>query len=207
MPFQNLQPSRLGGMAMGKFADNEWFEIEHCYSCGIAFALTADFQRRRRNDHATFYCPAGHGQHYAGQTEVQKLKQQLDQQERQLGQQARKLESAEQRAATAQRERDTIAKAHRKMRKRVANGVCPCCNRSFENLRQHMQSQHPDFGQEQTLKALRQAFGMTQADLAAEAYVLPSYVSQFENSRPVPAEARARLNWWMESNGGGHGRG
>lgn len=40
------------------------------------------------------------------------------------------------------------------MKNRVANGVCPCCNRHFENLERHMKGQHPDFqpeaGEERT---------------------------------------------------------
>lgn len=31
------------------------------------------------------------------------------------------------------------------MKKRTANGVCPCCTRSFTNLQRHMKSQHPDY--------------------------------------------------------------
>lgn len=30
-------------------------------------------------------------------------------------------------------------------RARFANGVCPCCNRSFENVARHMRTQHPDY--------------------------------------------------------------
>jgi DNA-binding XRE family transcriptional regulator len=79
--------------------------------------------------------------------------------------------------------------------------VCPCCNRSFENLRQHMATQHADFGQERTLKALREAFGMTQADVAEEAGTRMPYVSLFERGKPVPAEARESLTWWLERQG------
>lgn len=32
-----------------------------------------------------------------------------------------------------------------RLKKRIAAGVCPCCNRSFANLREHMAGQHPDF--------------------------------------------------------------
>jgi DNA repair exonuclease SbcCD ATPase subunit len=32
-----------------------------------------------------------------------------------------------------------------KLRNRVGKGVCPCCNRSFENLKRHMVSKHPDY--------------------------------------------------------------
>lgn len=177
---------------MGKFADNVWFETETCCNCGMTFAMPVDFQNRRRDDHKLFYCPAGHGQHYTGKTEAQKLRDEL-------AATSAKLETARERTARVVRERDHIAKAHRKMRVRVMNGVCPCCNRSFENLRQHMQSQHADFGSEKTLKALREAFGMTQADVAGEAYTIPAYVSLYERGKPVPAVARERLDYWLEN--------
>lgn len=28
--------------------------------------------------------------------------------------------------------------------KRIHNGVCPCCNRSFVNLQRHMKTKHPE---------------------------------------------------------------
>jgi hypothetical protein len=32
-----------------------------------------------------------------------------------------------------------------RIKKRVAAGVCPCCNRSFKDLARHMAGQHPDY--------------------------------------------------------------
>jgi chemotaxis response regulator CheB len=32
-----------------------------------------------------------------------------------------------------------------KTKKRVANGVCPCCNRTFKQLARHMKAKHPEF--------------------------------------------------------------
>jgi hypothetical protein len=32
-----------------------------------------------------------------------------------------------------------------KLRKRIKNGVCPCCTRSFTNLRRHLQTKHPEY--------------------------------------------------------------
>lgn len=177
---------------MGKFADNVWFETETCCKCGMAFAMPIDFQARRRDDKDTFYCPAGHGQHYTGKTEEQKLRDALAQRDAALARERGRSQSLKD-------QRDHITKAHRKMRARVMNGVCPCCNRSFANLREHMATQHADFGTEQTFKALRDAFGMTQADVASEAHTLPAYVSMYERGKPVPAVARKRLDWWTEN--------
>ena len=50
------------------------------------------------------------------------------------------------------RQRDAEQRAHSatkgqltRARKRAANGVCPCCHRSFENVARHVAKQHPDF--------------------------------------------------------------
>lgn len=179
---------------MGKFVENNWYEVIHCASCAVGFGLPADFIQRRRDDHARFYCPSGHVNFYGGQTEAQKLASRLARAEASLA-------TAQSQSASLRVERDQVARAHKRMRTRVMNGVCPCCNRSFENLRQHMQTQHAEFGKEQTFKALREAFGMTQAEVAREAGVVPAYISLFENSKPVPGYAADRLTTWAQKQG------
>ena len=32
-----------------------------------------------------------------------------------------------------------------RVKRRVGNGVCPCCNRTFKNLADHMTTKHPDY--------------------------------------------------------------
>tara|TARA_Y100000310_G_scaffold338946_1_gene430083 strand:- start:1163 stop:1354 length:192 start_codon:yes stop_codon:yes gene_type:complete len=34
-----------------------------------------------------------------------------------------------------------------KLKNRAKAGVCPCCNRTFQNLSRHMETKHPDFGE------------------------------------------------------------
>lgn len=180
---------------MARFVEKAWLETVTCCNCGMLFAMTEDFKRRRHDDHETFYCPAGHAQHYTGATEAQKLKRELERKENELT-------AARDRANRAAAERDAAKKAHRKMRERVANGVCPCCNRSFENLRNHMHTQHPEFGKQQTVQALRTAFGMTQQQVADEAGVrTAAYVSNYERGRPVPAHTKQCLDAWADAQG------
>lgn len=52
----------------------EW-HIETCLKCGMLFGVPAAFQRQRKDDRATFYCPNGHGQIYAypAVTDAQRL--------------------------------------------------------------------------------------------------------------------------------------
>lgn len=120
--------------------------VVHCCDCGMAFAMPADYDRRRRNDHKWFWCPAGHEQHFIGETEAEILRRQLEQANRRA---MRLSATADQAAARADHEA-ARARGYKgqltKTKKRVGNGVCPCCNRSFGDLAKHMASKHPDFG-------------------------------------------------------------
>lgn len=176
---------------MTAFAENTWFEVEYCCRCHIAFAVPAEFRKKRLDDRGAFYCPAGHGQHFTGPTEAQKLKTELERK-------ASMLQAAELRAETAEKDRLQVAKAHRKMRERVMNGVCPCCNRTFQNLMSHMRSEHPDFATVQTMLALRTAFAMTQAAVAREAGVDATHVSLYERGLHVAPHVKDRLDDWLD---------
>ena len=168
---------------------------ETCCNCGMQFAMPKDYQDRRRNDRKIFFCPSGHQQHYTGETEAQRLKRDLER-----AQQMR--DAAEARATTADRERQQIAKAHKAMRKRVMNGVCPCCNRTFQNLMQHMKTEHPDFDSKKTLATMRTAFGMSQGAVACEIGVHQAYVSMYELDKPLPDYAKRAIDAWIKKHDG-----
>lgn len=86
-----------------------------------------------------FYCPNGHQQHYS-KSEAQKLREQLETRDREL--RKSKCETLNERNAKLAVEAEK-AKVERKLA-RVKRGVCPCCNRSFNNLQRHMATKHAD---------------------------------------------------------------
>jgi len=178
---------------MSQYVDGIEFVTEECCNCGILFAMTKDFQRRRLNDHKSFCCPSGHSQHYSGQTEGQKLRKQLERKQRQL-------EAESGRASLLEQQRNQLSKSYGKIRERVKNGVCPCCNRTFQNLLNHMRTEHPEFGSHEYLKSLRFAFGLTQQALGDEIGVPSAYISLYERDRPVPQWANTSISEWLESN-------
>jgi len=45
-----------------------------CFNCGVVFWLTSEHQKKLVRCHNAFYCPNGHSQSYAGETDRQKLK-------------------------------------------------------------------------------------------------------------------------------------
>lgn len=110
---------------------------EQCCTCGVVFGLPSDLQERLMNNPSkSFYCPNGHGQHYSKSKE-QRLREEA---ERRLQQKESELANI---AASKIQLEDQLKKEQRKT-KRLTNGLCPCCNRSFHNLQQHMIKQHPD---------------------------------------------------------------
>jgi DNA-binding XRE family transcriptional regulator len=159
-----------------------------CYKCHCIFAIPREMNDRLLKTHDNFFCPAGHAQHYLGLTPEQKLQRELDEKQRQL-------EREEARAARLKTERDQVARAHSRMRVRVMNGVCPCCNRTFQNLMRHMKTEHAG---DLNLANVRQAFGMTQADIAREVGVAAHQVSLYERGKPVSSWARSSLDRWVE---------
>lgn len=120
--------------------------IEECCNCHMMFAMPEDFQRRCRDagPAKTFYCPLGHPQHYRT-SEITRLQGELDRVKRQRDWAETNARAARDQAAAADRSRAAIKGQLTKTKKRVANGVCPCCSRHFVNVERHMKGQHPKF--------------------------------------------------------------
>jgi hypothetical protein len=112
-------------------------EQQDCITCGCVFGVPGGFTEQRRRDKATFYCPNGHSMSYT-ESEADKLRRERDRLAQRLAEKDDTIKDLE------NRRRAALGQVT-KLRKRVGNGVCPCCARSFSNLRNHMQTQHPDF--------------------------------------------------------------
>lgn len=121
------------------------FETIECCQCGVLFAVPREWRRKRLADRERFWCPNGHSQSFCGKTEEQKLKEELEKVERRLAQEQSASAQARSDAEHQRRRYIGMKGAHTKLKNRVAAGVCPCCNRSFGDLRKHMQDKHPDF--------------------------------------------------------------
>lgn len=112
--------------------------------CGMRHAVPAeldDLQDRQHDNGRTqvaIYCPLGHQHERAGEGEAARLE--------------RQLQTERDRAARLAAERDQIQAsltaqkgATTRARKRAAAAVCPCCKRSFVQLRRHMATKHPGY--------------------------------------------------------------
>tara|TARA_A100001201_G_scaffold143757_1_gene147268 strand:- start:18635 stop:19021 length:387 start_codon:yes stop_codon:yes gene_type:complete len=109
------------------------------FTCGHEVAMLSYMVARRREDKAAMWCPyCGVKNYFTGDTEKEKLRKQIDAERR--GRQF-----AEERAKRLDHQRRGEKAAKTRIKNRIANGVCPCCNRTFQNLARHMSSQHPDY--------------------------------------------------------------
>lgn len=128
------------------------FYIEECIECGIQFAITERYQQLRSGDHKLFYCPNRHGQFYPGKSDEEKLKEQLRREklERESAEASKDL--AWVRADKAIRSQ-RASKGHlTRIKNRISEGVCPCCNRQFPNLQSHMKIKHPKYAEKEATK-------------------------------------------------------
>ena len=111
-----------------------------CKGCGIWFGMPEGFVANRKRDGQTWYCPNGHPWVW-NNTDAKKIAD-LESDVARLRDNAEFWKSRE---ATAQRRVSAAKGQVTKIKNRIANGVCPCCNRHFANVERHMKNQHPDF--------------------------------------------------------------
>lgn len=119
---------------------------ETCCNCGMLFAMPSEVQRKRREDGGYFHCPSGHSQHYT-KSEVQKLKEQLDAAQKEASAAKTREQAERDQRWAAEIERDKTKRAFNRAKKRSAAGVCPCCTRSFGNVKRHLVTKHPEFAE------------------------------------------------------------
>lgn len=129
---------------MDTLTRTQQFTIIDCAECGILFAITTEFEARRRTDHADFYCPAGHSLSYRGPSKEERARQEAE----------RRAELA---FAAEQRARQEADKVKRQLRaakakatraeNRAKAALCPVdgCGRSFVQLGRHLHAKHPEF--------------------------------------------------------------
>lgn len=113
---------------------NQTLVTEECCNCHMLFAVTQDFHQIAKDTGRGFYCPLGHCQSYSETTvmRLQKEKASLEQQ----------LLMAKDNAVLEMKRREQVERQAKRVNKRIHNGVCPQCHRSFDNVRRHMATKH-----------------------------------------------------------------
>lgn len=185
-------------MTLHAYQHNLTFELEECFHCHAPFMMTTDATERLRNNHKSFYCPYCKGsQYYPGKTNEQKLKEKLVQ-ERQRKEAALRRANEEQQRADQLAKKEKVQRASRiRLKKRIINGVCPCCNRHFPNLFSHIKTKHQDWIKQLSLKEIREEMVITQTELASALDIRASYISSYERDKYLPEYAKEKIEDWI----------
>ncbi len=117
------------------------FRVVQCGNCGIHFGLPQWFDEEHKTNGNGFYCPNGHPRAYA-EFEPDRLRREHE--KTMLSMQALLNEEKHARVA-AERAVSTEKARYTRMKNRVAHGICPCCNKTFKDLSNHMVTEHKDF--------------------------------------------------------------
>jgi hypothetical protein len=137
-----------------RFSADTTLTVVSCSTCHMTYAIPESLYKSAVKWHGDrtdgrgwkLCCPLGHTWWYIGESEGDRAKRLLKSERDYAARLAAERDQAKAslhgqkiRASRFKNDRD-------RERKRAAAGVCPCCNRSFQNLARHMTGQHPGFG-------------------------------------------------------------
>jgi hypothetical protein len=116
--------------------------VVQCGTCGVIHTVPKLVYDNHRAEGGFHSCPNGHqrgwskegSEHERIRRERDRLAQQLAEKDDEIARQRRMREEAEGQVT--------------KLKKRASVGVCPCCNRTFQQLARHMAQKHPTFNAE-----------------------------------------------------------
>ena len=119
--------------------------IMTCPVCGVTYAIPATLQANaisKGQGKIQWFCCNGHQLGYHGKSDAEKRAEDAE---------ARATRASQRADATRDLLKDTENRlraqkgATTKAKKRHAAALCPCCNRSFVQLRRHLETQHPEY--------------------------------------------------------------
>ena len=116
-----------------------------CGKCGGIYAIAERYRAYKQENGGYWNCPYCQCLWGFGASELSMVRDQLRTAEHQVEQERKRTEWAQQDARITERRRRALKGHLTKVKKRISHGICPCCNRSFENLRRHMKVRHPAY--------------------------------------------------------------
>ncbi len=125
------------------------FKKTVCCGCTIEFYVPSNWLENKWRTGNSFRCPNGCNLSY-GDTTEDKLRRERDRLKQQVAERDDRIRHEQNINETLKRSRAAAQGQVTKLKKRAKAGVCPCCNRTFQNLASHMNNKHPDFATEQT---------------------------------------------------------
>lgn len=109
-----------------------------CWVCGTPFAVSENVRDNIREKNL---CPRG-CKLGLGKSHYQQLQEAADARQREM---QAALNQAQHAKLVAEKETKKAIADKRKVERRIAHGVCPCCNKTFNDIANHMVTEHKEF--------------------------------------------------------------
>lgn len=113
-----------------------------CGTCGVLHAIPKTMHDTLAREGGFFYCPNGHSRGWGKGT----LQADLERTRAELEAERDRKAAALARANKSEQALRSLEARTQREHKRAAAGVCPCCNRTFQQLARHMRAKHPEHG-------------------------------------------------------------
>jgi len=119
--------------------------VTNCGVCGGSYALSQKCMAYKRQHGGYWNCPYCKQSWGYGTSEIDEKNNEITRLKRTIEYAETDLSHAKELKNKALHSARTIKGHLTRTKNRIANGVCPCCNRSFKNLHNQMSRQHPDY--------------------------------------------------------------
>lgn len=116
-----------------------------CGECGGVYAISEKYRQTKQQDGGYWSCPYCKCTWGYGESEIDRLKKEMESEKKRTEWAKQDAKNQRERAETAEAKERGQRAAKTRIKNRVANGVCPCCKRTFQNLLGHMKNQHPHY--------------------------------------------------------------
>jgi hypothetical protein len=122
------------------------FAVNECGTCGVIYVVPEIVDNNHRHHGGYSSCSNGHLWGWQrGGAEIDRLRQERDRLKQETAykdDEIKRLEKSRNEAWEAGTKSMTEIK---RLKKRASAGTCPCCNRTFIKLANHMSQKHPQF--------------------------------------------------------------
>ena len=121
--------------------------VGQCCTCKCEVWIPDDlYTAAKHSARINFYCSYGHSMVFAqGESDLDKMRRERDRLAQQIAYKDDRIKALREDAEAASRSAAAARGQVTKIKNRVGHGVCPCCNRTFQNLHRHMTTEHPTF--------------------------------------------------------------
>lgn len=139
------------------FAAGAWHRMEQCYTCKVQHSIPETlYQSALQSANVgskaiSIHCPYGHTWVYKSQNRIhedEQIRLERDRLKQKLAEKDDTIRDKNDQLAGKDRQLAATRGTVTRIKNRISKGVCPCCNRTFQDLMQHMLVKHPNYKKE-----------------------------------------------------------